>query len=130
VGNPAGNDAAVTHSVTFVIVTALPVFYTSELPKLYFSAVKKFLETYHWSLSMFSFLILCIIALKWFRFQLCDVSFAYLVYHYSIPPTLLLLHSFTHTHTHTQAFYGPFSGTTQVSLCQKRTSGLYGARED
>ena len=31
---------------------------------------------------------------------------------------------------HTQAFYGPFSGTTQVSRCQKRTSGLYSARED
>jgi len=24
------------------------------------------------------------------------------------------------THTHTQPFYGPFSGTTQVSWCQKR----------
>ena len=34
-------------------------------------------------------------------------------------------------HTHTpQPFYGPFSGTTRVSWCQKRTSGLYGARED
>jgi len=33
-------------------------------------------------------------------------------------------------HTHTQAFYGPFSATTRVSQCQKRTSGLYGARED
>jgi len=33
-------------------------------------------------------------------------------------------------HTHTpQPFYGPFSGTTQVSWCQKRTSGLYGTRE-
>jgi len=29
-----------------------------------------------------------------------------------------------------QPFYGPFSGTTQVSQYQKRTSGLYGARED
>jgi len=29
-----------------------------------------------------------------------------------------------------QPFYGPFSGTTCVSRCQKRTSGLYGARED
>jgi len=29
-----------------------------------------------------------------------------------------------------QPFYGPFSGTTRVSWCQKRTSGLYGARED
>jgi len=29
-----------------------------------------------------------------------------------------------------QPFYGPFSGTTRVSQCQKRTSGLYGARED
>jgi len=34
------------------------------------------------------------------------------------------------THTHTQPFYGPFSGTTWVSWCQKRTSGLYGARGD
>ena len=29
-----------------------------------------------------------------------------------------------------QPFYGPFSGTTQVSWCQKRTSELHGARED
>jgi len=29
-----------------------------------------------------------------------------------------------------QPFYGPFSGTTRASRCQKRTSGLYGARED
>jgi len=28
-----------------------------------------------------------------------------------------------------QPFYGPFSGTTRVSRCQKRTSGLHGARE-
>jgi len=27
-------------------------------------------------------------------------------------------------------FYDPFSGTTQVSWCQKRTCGLYGARKD
>jgi len=27
-------------------------------------------------------------------------------------------------------FYGPFSVTTRVSRCQKRTSGLYGASED
>jgi len=33
-------------------------------------------------------------------------------------------------HTTPQSFYGPFSGTTRVSRCQKRTSGLYGARED
>ena len=32
--------------------------------------------------------------------------------------------------THTQPFYGPFTGTTRVSQGQKRTSGLYGARED
>ena len=36
----------------------------------------------------------------------------------------------THTHTHTQPFYGPFSRTTRVSWCQKRTSGLYGANEE
>jgi len=29
-----------------------------------------------------------------------------------------------------QPFYGPFSVTTRVSRCQKRTSGRYGARED
>jgi len=30
-----------------------------------------------------------------------------------------------------QSFYGPFSGTTRVSRCQKKAySGLYGARED
>jgi len=29
-----------------------------------------------------------------------------------------------------QPFYGPFSGTTRVSRCQKRTSGLYGASKD
>jgi len=34
------------------------------------------------------------------------------------------------TTTPPQPFYGPFSGTTWVSQCQKRTSGLYGARED
>jgi len=34
------------------------------------------------------------------------------------------------TTTTSQLLYGPFSGITQVSQCQKRTSGLYGARED
>ena len=34
------------------------------------------------------------------------------------------------TTTTPQPFHGPFSGTTWVSRCQKRTSGLYGARED
>jgi len=29
----------------------------------------------------------------------------------------------------TPPLYGPFSGTTWVSQCQKRTSGLYGARK-
>jgi len=29
-----------------------------------------------------------------------------------------------------QPFYGPFSGITRVSRCQKRTSGLHGARGD
>jgi len=33
-------------------------------------------------------------------------------------------------HTTLQPFYGPISGTTRVNLCQNRTSGLYGARED
>jgi len=31
-------------------------------------------------------------------------------------------------HTTPQPFYGPFSGTTRESWCQKSTSGLYGAR--
>jgi len=29
-----------------------------------------------------------------------------------------------------QPFYGPLSGTTHVSRCQKITSGLYDTRED
>jgi len=33
-------------------------------------------------------------------------------------------------HTHAKPFYGPFSGTTRVSRCQKRTSGLHGVRGD
>jgi len=40
-----------------------------------------------------------------------------------------MLQSYTTTTT-PQPFYDPFSGTTQVSWCQKRTSGLHGARED
>jgi len=46
---------------------------------------------------------------------------------------VLLLFSASVKHTAPpppQPFYGPFSGTTWVSQCQKRTSGLYGARED
>jgi len=31
---------------------------------------------------------------------------------------------------HTTSVLQPFSGTTWVSRCQKRTSALYGARED
>jgi len=34
------------------------------------------------------------------------------------------------TTTPPQPLYSPFSGTTQVSRCQKRTSGFYGTRED
>ena len=34
------------------------------------------------------------------------------------------------TTTTPQPFYGPFSGTSPVSQCQKRTPGLYGARKD
>jgi len=36
----------------------------------------------------------------------------------------------THSHAQKKLFYGSFSGTTWVSRRQKRTSGLYGARED
>jgi len=32
--------------------------------------------------------------------------------------------------THMPLFYAPSAGTTRVSRCQKRSSGLYGARED
>ena len=34
-----------------------------------------------------------------------------------------------HIPTPPQPFYGPFSGTTRVSRCQKRTSALHGARK-
>ena len=40
-------------------------------------------------------------------------------------------HTRMHVNTHTQPFYGPFSGTTRVSRCQKKSSSeLYRARED
>jgi len=42
----------------------------------------------------------------------------------------LSLRRLTTTTTTPQPFYNPFSGTTLVSWCHKRTSGLYGARED
>jgi len=35
-----------------------------------------------------------------------------------------------HICTHTQPCYGPFSGTTRVSWHQKKSSELYGGRED
>ena len=48
----------------------------------------------------------------------------------SILPSLGI-HLVRHTHTDTQPFYGPFSGTTRVSWCQKKfSSGLYGAKGD
>jgi len=34
------------------------------------------------------------------------------------------------TTTTPQPYYGPFSGTIRLSRGQKRTPGLYGARED
>jgi len=46
--------------------------------------------------------------------------------HFIVKPSLLPCHSYTHR----EPFYGPFSGATQVSWCQKRTSELYGAREN
>ena len=35
-----------------------------------------------------------------------------------------------HHHTTPQPFYSPFSRSTRVSECKKKTSGLNGARED
>jgi len=52
------------------------------------------------------------------------------VYDVSCSPWVKCCEESENTHTHTQQFYGPFSGTTRVNRCQKRTSGLYGARED
>jgi len=39
-------------------------------------------------------------------------------------------HTTTPPHHHTTTVYGPFSGISRASQCQKRTSGLYGARGD
>jgi len=46
-------------------------------------------------------------------------------YHEKDDTIVQVLFRFTTT---PQLFYGPFSGTTWVSCCQKRTSVLYGAR--
>jgi len=43
-------------------------------------------------------------------------------------PNVKIFHNYTPLPP--QPFYGPFSGTTQVSRCQKRIYGLYGAWED
>jgi len=45
-------------------------------------------------------------------------------------PASVLPSPFSAHHLPPQPIYGPFSGTTWVSRCHKRTSGLYGARED
>ena len=50
--------------------------------------------------------------------------------HYRAQQNANILDMIITNSTTPQLFYGPFSGTTRVSQCQKRTSGLYGARED
>ena len=57
-----------------------------------------------------------------------DVCFLlYPIYNKKILFRSLATCEFSFDSYHTQPFYGPFSGTTGVSRCQKRTSGLYGA---
>jgi len=45
-------------------------------------------------------------------------------------PVFALLYYSSIAPLHHNKFYNPFSGTTRVSRCQNRTSGLYGARRD
>ena len=68
--------------------------------------------------------------LSWY---ITDILWSKFLYHIDIAkddidPSLLLAPA--EPPAPPQLFYGPFSGTTRVSRCQKRTSGLYGARED
>jgi len=66
----------------------------------------------------------CITALPELNQLLLDfISLHDLLYNYHTPWMMQLW-------PRPHPFYGPFSGTTRVSRCQKRTSGLYGARED
>jgi len=67
----------------------------------------------HWP----TFLVSHVTGLKWSGTQLIALqSLVLSCCHNGLPPP-------------PQPFYGPFSGTTRVSRCQKRTSGLCSARE-
>jgi len=61
----------------------------------------------------------------WYGFKQCEE----LPFHTDPLPALLCI-ILVHNKPPPQPFYGPFSRTTRVSRCQKRTSGLYDARED
>jgi len=69
---------------------------------------------------------------EWFEFPSvlchCSLDGGKAVRPMKIPA--LLIHTPQTTTPTPQLFCGPFSGTTQASRCQKRTSVLYGARED
>ena len=62
------------------------------------------------------------------------LKFKILWWHYLVVGTSWSAHTTMNlpltTTTTPQPFYGPFSGTTRVNRCQKRTSGLYGTRGD
>jgi len=54
----------------------------------------------------------------------------FMVQHYILRCFTISSSTIMQRYTHTHPFYGPFSGTTRVSRCQNRTSGLHSARED
>ena len=59
-------------------------------------------------------------------YVLYDSIFNPLCLHFGVT-VLLFTESVDITSPPPQPFYGPFSGTTRVSRCRKRTSGLYSA---
>jgi len=67
---------------------------------------------------VFRYDVLCI------AFHILWVSFASL----SLTEIFPLFAAVLSLHSHTHPFYSPFSGTTQLSHCQKKSSELYGAR--
>jgi len=71
--------------------------------------------------------------LAWDKHQICWLAYPVAWFHVLLTTSSIYYcwrYHHTTPHHNCLLFYGPFSGTTRVSRCQKRTSGLYGERED
>ena len=87
--------------------------------------------TMQWHTSMVYAMALCLSITSWCSLQNCCIHHQAINTYNSGAKDIVKNPTGSPQHTHTQLFYGPFSGTTQVSRCQKKSSsGLHCARED